>query len=270
MKRIAAECERLGYDSIWLTDHVLMQKRSGTPYGRIFESLTSAAFLASVTRKVKIGISVLIIPMRNPVLVAKQLATIDCLSGGRLILGVGAGWNESEFRNLGADFHSRGVRLDDSINLIKALWNGKNSYVSKRASFEPSPVQKRLPIWVGGTSTAAMNRALELGDAWHPGAYSMEETERFVEQFKRLRNSDGHPICLRIGLNLKSTSIHGSFRGTKTLQFCGDMNKNESLLKKLRSMGVSYLLLTPDTLGKTAIEDQSQSLSKFARKFLGS
>jgi probable F420-dependent oxidoreductase len=276
MKSVSAECEDLGYDSVWLTDHLLMPEGSGTPYERIFESVTTAAFIASVTRKARVGISVLVVPMRNPILVAKQLATIDSLSGGRLVLGVGAGWNEREFRNLGANFHNRGERLDDSIKLIRALWSGERSFASNRlslrfkdASFEPNPVQKRLPIWVGGVSKAAMNRALELGDAWHPSAYSLYKIKKFIAQFKGLPNSDSFPICLRIGLDARSDSIHGAFRGTKTLQFCGDTSKNTSLMEELESLGVSYLLLTPDTDGTTPVRDQIQSLQIFAGKFLG-
>jgi hypothetical protein len=190
-------------------------------------------------------------------------------------LGAGAGWNEQEFRNLGADFHSRGKRLDESIRLIRALWSGERKFRSRQlkltfrdVAFEPVPIQKRLPIWVGGTSEVAMKRAMKLGDVWHPGAYSLEEIQRIVKQFKRLPGSGKTPIGMRIGLDMKAKTLTGRFRGEKTLQFCGDMNKNAALLGKLRGMGASYLLLTPDTLGKTPVTDQVLALRRFARRFL--
>ena len=119
MRSVALEAESLKYDSVWTTDHILMQQNSNTPYERIFDSITTLAYLASVTSNVKLGISSLIVAMRNPVVVAKQLATIDQLSGGRLMLAIGAGWNEPEFSFLGSDFRTRGRRVDESIRLIR-------------------------------------------------------------------------------------------------------------------------------------------------------
>ena len=108
IQRIAVEAEQMGFDSVWCTDPLLMPRNSGTPYERIFESITTLGYLAGVTSKVRLGFSSLIIAMRNPVVVAKQLATIDNLSNGRVILATSAGWNEKEFSNLGSNFHNRG------------------------------------------------------------------------------------------------------------------------------------------------------------------
>ena len=123
LRTIALEAEKLGYDSVWTTDHVLIPPQSGTPYERIFDSITSLAYLAPLTTKVRLGISSLIMAMRNPVIVAKQLATIDHFSGGRVMLATSAGWSEKEFEHVGSNFHDRGTRLDESIRLIRALWN---------------------------------------------------------------------------------------------------------------------------------------------------
>src|SRR5437870_9678314 len=148
-----------------------MPKSSGTPYERIFDSITTLAYLAPITNHVKLGISSLIIAMRNPVVVAKQLAAIDYLSAGRLMLAIGVGWNEKEFAHLGSNFHNRGKRVDASIRLIRALWRGETSFKSRvlgldfrNVVFEPRPIQKHLSIWIGGTSEAAMKRAVTLGD----------------------------------------------------------------------------------------------------------
>src|SRR6266849_334480 len=182
LRDVALEAERAGCDSLWTTDHILMPKNSGTPYERIFDSITTLAYLAAVTDKVKLGISSLIIPMRNPVLIANQLATVDNISHGRLMLAAGAGWNEKEFAHLGSNFHNRGKRLDASLRLIRALWGGETSFKSRilglefsDAVFEPHPIQKRLSIWIGGTSKAAMKRAATLGDAWHPNVQPLDQ-----------------------------------------------------------------------------------------------
>src|SRR5437899_12921233 len=109
----------------------MKQRNSGIPYERIFESITMLAYLAGVTSKVRLGISSLITAMRNPVVVAKQLATIDNLSNGRVMLATSAGWNEKEFSNLGSNFHNRGRRLNESIRMIRALWSGRRSFVRR-------------------------------------------------------------------------------------------------------------------------------------------
>src|SRR5579875_1387851 len=128
MKKIALLAEELGYDSIWLTDHILMPRNSGTPYENILETITSMAYLSCLTRKIKIGISSLVIALRNPVIVAKELATIDLLSNGRVMLAVATGWNEKEFNFLGSNFHKRGKIVNESIELMLSLWQGKNSF----------------------------------------------------------------------------------------------------------------------------------------------
>src|SRR5579872_3140760 len=157
MQSLALEVEKLGYDSIWTTDHVLMPKNSGTPYERIFDCIASLAYVAPLTQRIKLGISSLIIGMRNPVVAAKQLASIDNFTRGRLLLAIAAGWNEKEFAFLGADFRRRGKKLDESISLIRKLWRGGTSFHGSNlglnyddAVFEPRPVNPEIPIWVGG------------------------------------------------------------------------------------------------------------------------
>ena len=131
LQTLALEAERIGFDSVWCTDHILIPRNSGTPYEKIYDSITTLAYLAGITKRVRLGISSLIMAMRNPVVVAKQLATIDNLSGGRLMLATSASWNAKEFSNLGSNFHNRGRRLDESIRLIRELWNGKTMFESR-------------------------------------------------------------------------------------------------------------------------------------------
>src|SRR5712691_10146287 len=122
LRAIASVAEETGYDSVWCTDHILLPRNSNTPYERILDSITSLSYLCAVTSRVRLGISSLITAMRNPVIVAKQLATIDNLSDGRVLLATSAGWNENEFSHLGSNFHDRCKRLNESIRLIRALW----------------------------------------------------------------------------------------------------------------------------------------------------
>src|SRR5260370_20982815 len=151
LRTVALEAERAGCDSLWTTDHILMPRNSGPLYETIIDSVTTLSYLTAITSRAKLGISSLITAMRNPVVVSKQLASIDNLSGGRLMLATSAGWNEKEFTHLGSNFHNRGKRLDASIRLIRALWKGETSFKSRifgvefnDSIFEPRPIQKLL------------------------------------------------------------------------------------------------------------------------------
>jgi probable F420-dependent oxidoreductase len=270
MRTVALEAEKLGYDSIWTTDHVLMPAQSGTPYERILESITSLAYLASITSTVKLGVSSLIMAMRNPVVVVKQLATIDHFSGGRVMLATSVGWNESEFRHLGSNFHDRGRRLDESIKLIRELWsNGSNAkFESKRIPhkfsnirFEPAPIQKELTIWVAGNSRFAMKRAATLGDAWHPNVAPLDIFRNMISEFRSIPESKDKQICARIGLNPKVTkSEYLSPQGERRLILSGNMDENKKVISQLKDLGVTYMIVAPSPDGKVPITDQVQSL----------
>lgn len=184
----ACTAEALGYDSVWAADRIVIPWEIATPYpyseeqrfivppDRPFlEPLTCLAFLASCTEKVKLGMSVLVLPYRHPLYWAKIAATIDQLSGGRFILGVGVGWMNEEFDALGAPFKDRGQISDEQLNLLNRLWkderisfNGQY-YRFKDIAFSPKPFQKpRIPIWVGGEGVHAQRRAAAYGDSWFP------------------------------------------------------------------------------------------------------
>jgi len=278
LRTVALEAERLGYDSIWTTDHILMPAQSGTPYERIFESITSLAYLASVTSTVRLGISSLITAMRNPAIVVKQLVTIDHFSGGRVMLATSAGWNESEFQHLGSNFHDRGRRLDESIKLIRVLWNSgsdaefEGKRIPQRFSnikFEPPPVQKKLIIWIAGTSRFAMKRAAALGDAWHPNVAPFDVFNKMISEFRSIPEAKNKEICVRIALNLKaSKSEYVSPQGERRLILSGDMDENKNTVSKLEQLGVTYMLVAPSPDGKIPIPEQVQSLRTFAKTFI--
>jgi probable F420-dependent oxidoreductase len=188
---VAHEAERLGLDSLWATDH-LLPPRAMTRYGNVLEALATLAFVGGATSRIELGTSVLVLPLRHAVTVAKQAASIDALSGGRLLLGVGAGWMEGEFANLGADFHRRGSDLDEALAVLRTLWTAPEPrHAGERwrfagVAFAPRPARPGgIPIWVGGNSSAAVARAARLGDAWHPegrGAAELAEPVRLLNK----------------------------------------------------------------------------------------
>jgi probable F420-dependent oxidoreductase len=173
---MAQQAEALGYDSVWMTD-VVVQTPSpeDARFASSLEALTVTAYLAALTTRVQLGISVLVLAQRSPVLVAKEAATLDCLSGGRLVLGVGAGYHEMQFRWLGTEYRNRGRRLDEYILAMRELWTAPEprfdgQYVAfADVVFSPRPVQPQgPPIVIGGSSPAALRRAARLADGWHP------------------------------------------------------------------------------------------------------
>jgi probable F420-dependent oxidoreductase len=177
--------ERLGWSTVWTTDHVLVPHADAGNYGRIYEALLTLAWVGARHPKVRLGTSVIVVPQRNAVILAKELATLDSLSGGRVTAGVGIGWNRGEYANLGvADrFGVRGVYLDETIRLWRHLWSGSTEpfvgrfYQLDDFVFGPLPAQPVLPIVVGGRAERALRRAGELADGYQatstgPAAYA--------------------------------------------------------------------------------------------------
>ncbi len=177
---LARAIEAVGYDDLAVFDHVVMGYATDTrpapiypPQMPILEALVTLGFAAAVTERVTLSTEVLVLPQRQAVLVAKQVSTLDTLSGGRMRLGVGVGWQEVEYQSLGEDFSRRGAVMDEAIELLRACW-GKERIEARGERFdadaiamEPKPPQgARLPVWVGGIGTAARRRAGTLGDGW--------------------------------------------------------------------------------------------------------
>lgn len=212
MARIAREGEALGYNYLTLTDHVVLPDTaapgypysesgeflSGTPSVR-HEQLTALAWIAAKTERIRLVTAVLVVPHRPAVLAAKMLATIDVLSGGRLTVGVGAGWLEPEFDALGTPpFYKRGAVTDEFLRAFRALWTERRPrFEGTYASFadivmEPKPAQQPYPpIWVGGESPPALRRAAKLGNAWYPigtnRAHPYDSLARLTAGIERLR-----------------------------------------------------------------------------------
>ncbi len=185
--RFVQQAETLGFYCITVADHVVVPKHVSIPYpytidgkypgsGYHLETLVTMSFLAGATRSIRFVSSVMIAPYRSPVVTAKMLASLDVLSQGRVIVGLGVGWMKEEFEKLGSpSFEDRGRVTDEYICAFRELWSSENpSFQGKYCSFSdivflPKPVQKpSIPIWIGGHSKRALRRAGELGDGWHP------------------------------------------------------------------------------------------------------
>ena len=176
----ADAADRLGFDTVWTTDHVLIDhSAAGRDYHINFDAIETLAWVGAQHPALKLGTSVIVVPQRNAVVLAKELASLDALSRGRVIAGVGIGWNDVEFGNLGAAdrFHVRGAYLDETIALWRHLWSGSSEPFRGRFHafddfvFAPIPEQGGgLPIVVGGRAEAALRRAGRLGDGYHASA----------------------------------------------------------------------------------------------------
>ena len=175
----AEAAEDHGFTDVWTTDHVLIDRENASDYGRLFEAITTLAWLAGHSRVIRLGTSVIVVPMRNAVVLAKELATVDALSGGRLIAGFGVGWNTKEFGNVGMSdrFHQRGAYLEETIAVCRHLWSGTEAPFHGRFhdfedyTFEPLPAQGAdLPIWLGAREERALRRVGRLADAYHASA----------------------------------------------------------------------------------------------------
>jgi len=232
LMQAAQQAELLGYDSVWAADRLVMPWKIQTtyPYSKeatfivppdrpFFDTLTCLAFLAGCTDKIQLGMSVMVLPYRHPLHWAKIATTIDQLSTGRLIMGVGVGWMEEEFAAMNAPFKERGKVSDEQLTLLKQLWTDEHItfhgdyYQVDDIAFNPKPFQKpRIPIWIGGEGKFAQRRAAIYGDAWFPYFVRITPKElaaRFenvrAEAKNARRNSDeiGLACCLPIELTSK-------------------------------------------------------------------
>lgn len=208
--QVALAAEQLGFDSVWVGDHVLVpadQKRM-----RFFsDPLITLGVIAGMTQKVALGTSVIIAPMRNPLVLAKQVATLDYLSRGRVILGLGAGWLEREFDYLNADFHTRGKMLDETICVLRAVYGSvpasfKGEFFEfSDAVLEPQPARPGgPPIWIGGGSAHALKRAATLGDGWHADDTPAPQVQAARATIQKFANGRNVEISTRV-----TTKIHG-------------------------------------------------------------
>jgi alkanesulfonate monooxygenase SsuD/methylene tetrahydromethanopterin reductase-like flavin-dependent oxidoreductase (luciferase family) len=201
----ATAAEEAGFDSGWVTDHLIVPPEHAPIYGRIAEALVSLGFLAGRTRRLQIGVSALFVPQRDPLVVLKQLTTLDFLSGGRVVTAVAAGWMEGEFQLLGADFEHRGRMLNGWLELARSAFDQMPGRVRLGEAGEgwlaPQLVRSSGPeLWVAGVSRATLRRAAMTG-VWHPVALPPDELRSMAEELRE-RRPDSR-VILRIGVYLR-------------------------------------------------------------------
>jgi len=242
----AETAERLGWETVWTTDHVLVPHAAAAEYGRTFEAIATLAWVGARYRRLRLGASVIVVPLRNAVLLAKELATLDALSDGRLIVGVGVGWNETEYANLGAAdrFHRRGSYLDETIRLWRHLWSGSTEpFVGVFHGFSdfvfgPLPAQgDRVPIVVGGASDAALRRAGALGDGYHATRSGPETLARRIPIIRAAADSVGRPMP---GLSVR-VAVTGQRVEDAGYSLAGDPESMVSDIRAFEALGVEHV-----------------------------
>jgi probable F420-dependent oxidoreductase len=206
--RVARAAETAGFDSLWGGEHVVLPDPRVPPSplepeDRITDPIVALAFLAAHTTRIRLGTGIIILPQRNPLVLAKQLATLDVLSHGRLIFGVGVGYLEPEFRALGIPFETRGPVTDDYLAAMRVIWRERRpAYRGRYVAFEgvqahPQPVQQPLPpIVIGGHTPAAFRRAVEQGQGWYGFALDEDGTRRCLDGLREAAARYPRPAAL--------------------------------------------------------------------------
>jgi probable F420-dependent oxidoreductase len=271
--KLAEKADALRFDSLFVTDHIVMPASSAKsvyPYttsGQFpgglaqdyLEPLATLSHLAHATKRAKLGISVLVIPYRNPLLAAKMLATIDVLSRGRVILGAGVGWLREEFEALGAPpFEERGAVTEEYIKLMRAAWTtdpvsfeGKH-YSVRDVHVLPKPVQRGgIPVWIGGHTDAAVRRAGAIGDGWHPIGMrppAMLGPEEYAAKVEELRGSarragrDPKSITLTIRVPMEVRGKNTKAAAGDRPPFQGTAEEIAADIRRYQALGVSHFV----------------------------
>jgi probable F420-dependent oxidoreductase len=232
IRRAAMRAEDLGLDDVWVSEHIIVPRATFPRSPLFYDPVLSLVWAAAVTKRVRLGTSVLVLPMRHPLSLAKELATLQNFSEGRLILGAGVGWLEAEFAALGAPFHERGRRTDEGIAMMRAVWS--QDPVTFRAKYIPAEITemtmqplpvKPIPIWFGARSEAAYRRTVRIGDGWHGSQLTPEQAAPAINRCAAsARNRNSRFRCAptgtaRIRANCASASPPTGRSGSSTSWF---------------------------------------------------
>ena len=203
--RIAQAAERAGFDSLWAGEHhVLATSSPRIPAtSRFLNPVVALTFVAAHTRSIRLGTGILLLPQHQPFVLAKELASLDVLSGGRLLVGIGVGWAEAEFEALGVPFHERGARTDEYLAAMRAIWSEETpAYHGKYVSFQgvqayPHPVQQpNPPIVAGGRAPAVLRRTVEQANGWYGFALNLDETASVLAELREAAGRYRRPASL--------------------------------------------------------------------------
>lgn len=261
---IARAVERAGFDYLAACDHVGVPRRLAPAMSTVwYDPVATLAHLAAVTERVRLLSHVAVVGLRHPLLTAKQYATLDHLSGGRLVLGVGAGHVREEFEALGVDFERRGAVLDEAIDALRAAL-GPEEFPEHHGRFydfaglgqRPRPAQPHVPVWVGGSSPAALRRAALRGDGWLPQGDPRDRLPGQIERLRRLREEHGVEAPLTVGAITEPLYVGraGWDVGRRTLT--GPPEEIAESLRAYRAMGVHQVQVRFRSRGRSELMDQ--------------
>ncbi len=204
IRAVAVRAEELGFEDVWVSDHILQPAGQGYPSPYLFDPLLTLGWAAAATERVGLGTSVLVIPQYHPLQLANSLASLDRLSGGRVTIVGGVGWSAAEFAALDQPFTNRGARMDEALDIMRAVWeHDPASYTGAHYEFAdarvlPQPAH-RIPIWIGGSSAAAYDRAVRAGDGFQAISTPPEELAPIIARLRERRPGDDFTISYRTG-----------------------------------------------------------------------
>ena len=266
--------EELGYNSVWVMDHLfnngyIRERLDDQPY---YHPLATLSYLAATTRRVTLGTSVLVLPYHHPVALAKYAATLDCMSHGRVTLGIGVGAMTEEFAALGIPMSQRAALTNEGIRLMQELWtNPAPRYHSPRWQFDdlrfaPKPVQQpHIPLWIGGASPGALRRAARLGNGWHPSGLTPEQYaagRRQVQELAQQAGRDPDTLTWSARVEVEAANGPSSDRAASRARIPGNDPEQTALsVAAYRDAGVEHLVLALNTGNPDRIHELMTNLA---------
>ena len=281
--KVASRAEELGYDSVWVLERLLWPLNPKEPYpavpdGRlpetyqtVFDPIETLTFVSAHTRKVQLGTSVLVLPYHTPIQLARRIATLDVLSGGRALVGVGTGWSRDEFESVGTPFERRGARCDEFLRAMIELWTTDpvkfdgDFYHIPESKVGPKPLQKpHPPIYVAGFGQYTFDRAVKFGSGWNPaGIPSFEWLEGMIKQFHQTAERAGRSD-MEVVLRAFTMVLKQSPGGGRT-PMMGTLEEVREDTRRLRNVGVTHLIQSPPVMGfdpRASIDDMIAAMEQ--------
>ena len=287
VERVSSVAESNGFDSIWVSDRTVypadLSNRYPDQFGpgkndpntqNVLEALTTLAYVGGATRSIKLGTSVLVLPFRNPILNTKMISTLDVLSGGRLILGIGSGWMQEEFDAMGSNYNLRGKITDEHLDFFL---NSCSNQVFSGSSQDANRIKMRLfpqalqkphpPIWIGGNSRASLLRTARFGDGWHAIRLTPEELKDQKIELGKLCHRTERDIS-EIVVSLRATVSIGQplyDKSGERMPLTGSLDLVQSDLNNYQESGLDYLVVS---MAGSSVNKVIESVNLFSSEFL--
>ncbi len=281
--RVARQAEALGYHSLWVFQRLLYPLEPKNeyppmpgqvwprPFERVFDPIVTLAYVAAATTRIRLGTSVLIMPFYAPVVLAKQLATLDVLSGGRLNVGLGIGWSEDEYEAVGVPFRQRGRRADEFLRCLDMIWTRDvvefqgEFYRVPRCRVEPKPVQKpRPPITIGGYGPTVVKRAVELGDGFNGGNVPLDAVAPLVGEIREAASARGKdPNSLHIVCR-GTYRVHDTPQGKDRRPLWGSLDEIREDIQRYADAGLTELFLEANFVPGARLEQTLEMMARLA------